>query len=478
MNPPKIIVIDDDPEVTNLFKESIPKISSQTGINFNLQTYPQCPENIKDIQDACLYFIDFFMPNLKGPDISRKLKEIGSTGTRILITGQDSFPDIEKEQGVPIMKRIFGGQEKRFYKWLDEEGKKKLFYGNMIKPLKKEDIEKIVLDLRQERELTNPISLGVIGLGKLGNSVVADSSEQSWVSHVYRFTNWVKGDYSQLAHIEIKRSKVTDCKSLEEVVEANPDVLLITTGEHDIPYHEYPSRNDLDKRLMEGSFAKIKPILQAIKNQNYQGLISIESNVNGPLLYIANKIGIPEYQLTSFPPDTIRHKEELLRRLANIRTKGKTDLTHDDVDLLVVGEHGREIPLLEKCTIRGRSLQKSYSKFRKIRYKQRFTNEARKIGLRVMRAAEKSKESYTGTPNSVTEILDDIAHLQASSRFPIYAHLPREDGFLSVPSRFTYPLSVQAQMYLEELTQDKKILKQLRKQIKYQRELAKPYISE
>ncbi|RLG12006.1 hypothetical protein DRN73_03780 [Candidatus Pacearchaeota archaeon] len=456
MKKPKAVIIGESEKARRNLKEILKKqVKNETGIDFRIVTAKGCRLN----SEGVVYFI-YETPEdkTKAPKIAETLIEKGVKAGKVLTTrGKEPYKETMTEEGY----KFFSG-------WLPKNSEEEFDEGEVIRK---------VQELRRDRKLFHPISLGIIGLGKLGRQVVKDAKSRDWLKEVHAYTGFVKGDYSLIrAQIGIERDedeKVHFHRDLEEVVEANPDILLITTGEFGIPYKKYSTRRDLRKRLLDGAMPKVEPVLNHVLKTNFSGIISMEANPNGDLLYIAKHKGIPVDQLTSFTPDTVRHKTLLLEKLK----REHPDLKYNEIHLTVIGEHGEEIPLLSECTVRDMPLKEFDKRFDNPEFRERFTEEGRAIGLKVMQAAERLKDNYGGTPGRILEVLDGIAHLQGELKSSIYTYLTKEDGFLSVPSRLIYPLRVR--LYngtIDELTKDEGVREEVKRQLKAQKEFSKPYL--
>jgi len=338
------------------------------------------------------------------------------------------------------------------------------------------EVSRKIKELRKDHKMVQPISLGIIGLGKLGRQLCSDLKSKPYASSIHAFTNWAKDSYERdikprLAFKGDQESKFEFHKRLEAVIEANPDILIVATGEHGIPYDEYGAIKDLTGRLMQGAYPKVRNTLQAIKDRNYQGTICMEANPTGPLLQVAKRMGVDPSNLTSITPDMSRHKTLLLKRLS----KKDPSLIYSDIDLTVIGEHGKEIPLLREATVRGKPLPEAHPKFKNPFYRKDFIREAREIGLNLVKVAERLGDNYGGIPEIIIENLEGFAYFQRNIP-SAYSYFAEADCFIGAPSIVSYPLKIESEgEKLRDLSQDKEVRAELGRTLAYQRALADKY---
>lgn len=331
------------------------------------------------------------------------------------------------------------------------------------------EVSRKVEELRKDEKLSQRVTLGVIGLGKLGRQILSVFKSQSHIASVHAFSEFAKNDYEKeiiprMAFEGDQRRKFHFHGNLEAVIQANPDQLVISTGEFRVPYDNYDKIRDLTGRLMVGAYPKVRRILQAVKDAGYNGTILMEANPTGALLQVAKRMGIDPSILTSITPDMSRHKTLLLEKLS----AEDPSLQYSDIDLTVIGEHGKEIPLLREARVRGELLTNVFPEFKKASYRMDFINEAREIGLRGIKISEKLGDNYGGTPDKIVEYIKHFASFGRTIP-SAYSYFVEADCFIGAPSIIDYPLKVKSvSQSLRGLSQDKEVLAGLGKDIGYQ----------
>lgn len=338
------------------------------------------------------------------------------------------------------------------------------------------EVKRKIEEMREDKKLVQPISIGIIGLGKLGRQLCSDLKSKPYAKSVHAFTNWAKNSYERnikprLAFKGDQERKFQFHSRLEGVIEANPDILIVATGEHGIHYEKYDKIKDLTRRLMQGAYPKVRKILEAVRDMDYPGTICMEANPTGALLQVAKRMGIDPSDLTSITPDMSRHKTLLLEKLL----QKDPSLRYSDINLTVIGEHGKEIPLLREAKVRGELLTEAHPEFKNQAYRRVFINEAREIGLNLVKVAEKLGDNYGGIPEIIIENLEGFAYFQRNMP-SAYSYFPEADCFIGTPSKVSYPLKIESEgKRLRDLSQNKEVRKELGSTIGYQKALADKY---
>jgi hypothetical protein len=303
------------------------------------------------------------------------------------------------------------------------------------KPLKTEF--KSAMDyVREEGFMFQPITVSLDGLGAFNMGTIEKLVRGDCVSYVYPHSDFVEkelnGDYDLVFNsLDLSRAErdkiITGTR--EEIFDTEPDVFIIARGKHGIDYSKFKTRVELIEMLLKTSIPKIDPILDKAIDKEYTGLMNIQSNPTGHLLYYAIKRGMAKSQVTSFPPDTIRHISELCEQLREF----DPSIKEDDIELEAIGEHMIRggTPLYYNCKVRGKPLMKAFPQMKDKKLQEIVRDKADK-GLLVMQSAEKFKHDYRGVPERARECLSDIAHYKEFSRYPIYT------GVLSCPAKFIY----------------------------------------
>ena len=154
---------------------------------------------------------------------------------------------------------------------------------------------------------------------------------------------------------------------------------MIATARPVDDYCNYTTRDQIQNRLYLEAAPAVGPVLEALVQRRFEGLVCILSNPVGDLLRVAHSVyGIPSTQLTSFAPGAERARRLLLQALL-VRSHLGNPLSERDpgallddervleaqhelpglnprVQIEVVGGHGAEIPLFDRCTVDGSPL--------------------------------------------------------------------------------------------------------------------------
>ncbi len=455
-----------------------------SGLDFDISSEEvQEPESLRSnsrLLGAQVYFIhEEKEDKTLAPRIAEALVERGAKSGMTLTTEGTTEEPYE-------VTRAQAGY-KHFEGWLPKKETGKRF--------KISEVADKIDELRKTRKLVQPISIGIIGLGKLGRGCMVESSTSESISNVHVFSGFVQkgeGSYEELIRgqeLPIRQAeKIIPHDNLEGIVGANPDVLVICTGKHKMNYN-VPNRQVLNRELFQTGLPKVIPVLEAIAgNNNFQGLIAMQSNPNGHLIkYVIDPInpekgkdkgmGIPVQQITSFPPDSIRFASEVFRYLIENCPAAKVREIKG-INLIAPGDHPSDggIPLYDEATVlldertgKTRPLLDMFPELKDPQVQESVNTKARSIGLTVVQTSEKYERDYKGVPQRVIECLEDISCFQQYSRYPIYS------GLLTVPVQFVYEPENGNKMHvrvkqvydtLPQLTKDKEILRLLRKDVK------------
>ncbi|MHA1703914.1 MAG: hypothetical protein ACTSWK_16785 [Promethearchaeota archaeon] len=403
MKKPEIVIIDDEPTARSFLKDAFKTIvRKETGIEFDVRAYDQCPKDIKEITNASILFIDYFLSGKNGQEIARELVESESQGERVMITGN---PDeaIKKMvgSGKRAISRIFDTsiESKAIQAWQNFGGHE-LFPKIWGKPIDAKKLTDLVTELRDKQGIRIPLSLGVVGLGRLGRETVERASTAPWISQIGVFSEFLNDHPDEYKmYPKIIGGDVTPHKRLEGLLESNPDILFIATG---IRSEEIIPRN----KMFEPTAERVYPILKTIRDSGYKNPIIIGSNPIEPLIKLAHDIGIDPRQLIGESvTDTLRTR----RMLVEGSYLPKNGIRIYDIDIDVLGSHSRPVPIFSGATIKGKKIE-SYAEFR-----EKFTRELRKMGGKIMRGA-RAIGSYSDAPNAVMEILWDFSTLSRRPR--------------------------------------------------------------
>ena len=224
-----------------------------------------------------------------------------------------------------------------------------------------------------KRLFSQPLNVGVYGMGALGKRVVSECFSTftqsgkpcvSKVRAISSFWNTCEGEpyYDNLPIIMGRQIGFNDDR-LERFLDLDGvfnelDVLIITTG----PYmksskgfdpNEIIDRQELIPLLLKGAADKVDYAYNEMMRQNWEnGLVLMMTNPVGLLLYRGYKL-YPEIKarLTSITPDGQRIRTELYglqqEELKKIMGKDVNEAYINGVDIF--GDHGREFGLLDQC---------------------------------------------------------------------------------------------------------------------------------
>lgn len=339
--------------------------------------------------------------------------------------------------------------------------------------------------VRGERQMSQDLSIGVVGLGRQGMGILDKTAREKYISNIFVNSAFVErdgeGNYNPLLDsLDLsgkEREKIRGF-ALEELLEANPDVLIISTGEHDFDYGKCQGdRAKLTVELLKENMPKIDLILRTALEIQYKGLVVLQPNPPGHFIRYARNMGFSSHQLTSFPPDTIRYIAELYERLKGAHP----ELKEEDMKAMSIGEHMKGgTPVNSKCSVKGKPTIEVYPEFNNPKFQESVCKAAQGKGLDVMMSAENYGHDYRGVPERVKECLTDIAFFQKFSRYPIYS------GVISLPARFTYQGDrdeANVRVYRDRrerklIKNDEAIIKELNQDIRNLRAQTKPYLKE
>lgn len=487
MTKPRALVVSGNKEKR---KNLLKAMKKKKDINFTVETATKRERLTQHVLKSQALITTSLNPNSNEQKLARKLKNKETGCARILATDQKSLTD----------QYLFHPESSLIFNYLTYEGKEKTAAEEPVDWVKfknwfrdnyptfhdiaisgdgrtlEEEIEASIDYTRERRFMRQALRGGLSGQGKLGRQIAYDLKTEDSTEDVDIHSEWAKNDFARLiiprmAFEGDQRRKFHYHKALEEIMRKDTDFLLICTGEYGIPYEQFDKIKNLTERLMKGSYPVVKPILQAIKDVGYEGIICMESNPTGPLLQVAKRMGIDPAQLSSITPDMSRHKTLLLEKLL---VKDPT-LQYSDIDLTVIGEHGKEIPDLRAAKVRGEPLMDFASEFKNHAYRRAFIDEAREIGLKGMKVSEELGDNYGGTPDKIVEHIRDFSHLQPTIP-SAYSYFEDADCFIGAPSRIEYPLRITSfAETIEDLSEDQEVIGELKEHIAYQKALTDEY---
>lgn len=476
MKPVRIATIDGDQSVLYFLKNTIEgKVAENLGIKINVETYQEPPENTSVLKGVSATFIDSNVGGISGKRIGEELKESGYGGKRVLMSSE------LKEYLGAVIKRGFLRNDidvQKFNSWLNEQSE--VFSGFLSKPIPMKIIQGIISTFKKDSHLYSPQNPGIVGLGQLGKGTIDKLVAPSWVERIIVQSDYANGDVNEienaLSPLDLtgeQRDKIVICSSFEKLLEENPDEIYFTTGEHNFPYGDYTSRYQLKRRLFRETMPKIDRFGEIILANGFKNPLIVQSNPQGEIMYVLKERGIEPYAISGFPPDTVRFQSFLLDMLRI----NNPDFNPEDIELTVIGEHGKEIPLLTDCRVRTAPLTLIYPEYHDPKVRKKSTRKGREKALEMMKVAHITAFNYRGVPERNRECQERIAHLDSEMPYSIYSYDKKEDAFISVPTNVSYyPLRFRPKTQLEELTQDQYVLEEVRAQNNSQRRMAQAYL--
>lgn len=471
MKRPKAVVIEDDLHQRFLFKEAL----LENSLGFDVKTFSRIPDNLEELRDTTLFLIDYKLPGINGLEISRKLEKKKFLGAKIMITGYANKEMMRSS----IKEQLWDG-------WLE-------------KPVKLKELGSEIHNLKIKGKLTQKLNVGIIGLGSLGTELYLRSGRLPEVNTTHIFSNFSKNDYSSFLNSLEKSMLAVEKdfniileedpgyfldeinglekyhkviahkgdKGLETLARSNPDILFITTGEHNAFYSDR-------EKLYESSIKKVEPIFKILRDTYYQGLVFLGSNPIGPLLKIGEYYGLDKYKLTGFSPDIERAKDLILGYIYSL---GDNQVTSDDLKILGGLEHGKELLFLDHSLIGGEYLGDKYPIFNNPKVREEIINTLHRIGLEAMLASKALKKNYSGTPDTGERIIKDIAYFKECPEDFIYTYLDEDfiggqSAFFGWPVEIDYRFSgIHRDPYFNITDLDKDIINQVRIQAEEQNKL-------
>ena len=404
---PIATIIEDDRGLRDFYRKSVRIIGEEEGIDFDVVDYDPAgyPDNLGGILNSSLYLIDKKIVDgnseVDGLELSRKIRGQGGLGSRIMISG---FADPEYRNAAVTQKYC---------------------EAFLAKPMDLDGIRKAIVDSRKRGELIKPLTLGIVGLGILGEGILKGTDDnRRWAKRIFAYSEHCTakpGEYEKLRHLHGLSARVDFRNNLEELLEENPEVLVISKAEHGIDHTKYKSREELRKRLLNGSFKRVKPIFEKIQDLNYQGFVINCANPVGDVLSALEQT--PEVKLNHRKTTAISTLDAKRAKTIIIDQIGNSHLMDYNFEIPVVGEHGKEIIVWDKCKVNGVVLSKAYPQFENRDLRNLVSRMSREGGLRMMQASDELGKAYTDPQNAlINGMLEQIARLQ---RFPgqWYQHL-------------------------------------------------------
>lgn len=301
-------------------------------------------------------------------------------------------------------------------------------------------IKKKVRKLSEEKSFkVQGTTLGIAGLGTLGLGI-AEKVKGFERVFVYSKSSTTcppipMRSYEELANLKgigYKTKAFTPCGSLDELLEVNPDFLVISTGKKfDFIGGHRGEREKFLEDFLEINLPLVAPILEKIKEKKYDG---ITITLTTPDDFI-NKVAVKEYgvdpkKITTISPDNMRYKKlvfkELRRKYGNY---AHNNIVEEDIESIVVGNHWRPKPIHGYTTIKGRRL----SKFKKMDI-DKITKDLEQYGVGIMRTHQKNKLDFEDSPLAVAQNLEKVIYYQQHKLDPIGCYI--DEKFVQFPGYF------------------------------------------
>ncbi|MBD3247316.1 hypothetical protein GF378_01715 [Candidatus Pacearchaeota archaeon] len=471
MKKPKAIIIDNSEKIRNKLKDNLEKkIKNDTNIAFDCELYHNYSRKIHDkLTQGDIYFIDYHLPsNRTGDVVAKKLRDSGVNAPMVLLGGRENWPEEDKELSFRSERDTFN----KIQEWI----RGGLFQDVIVKPFRNKDSSDVITRLIEKELLINPISLGVVGLGRLVLETVKKAVEQPQigVKSVDIYSQYFNENDRQTYHEHkevINSDKIKELHpSARSLLETNPDVLFIATG---VRY----SNGKIPTRIeeFEKTAPKVYSIFKEIIETGYDNLVMCASNPFEILMRIGLEMGLnPNKMVGESVTDSVRTKKLASKGLVKGPYLEKKEESIDpyDIDIDVIGSHKKPIPLFSTASVKGAPLSE-YGNYKEFR--ERFTQWLRGMGKRVMKGADKIG-TYSDAPLGSIEMLSDITHMRKRPRscWGAYDTANNNYYFTSVPVNIEYPsLNIHSQKVKNlDAWEKEELEKQKSKNFDLQRKLA------
>lgn len=274
--------------------------------------------------------------------------------------------------------------------------------------------------LREQGKIWRPLRIAFIGGSQSTNSILERVVGQQWVEKVLIQSKY----YANTPPQEIPYLKLFEnvrgggkiySVTLEEMTALQPDVVLVTTGQHRENFMiPRPKVNEMD--LIPG-WNRMEKGLEAIAKMPNEPLTIISSNpVESYLMAAENIYGLKKSKLISIASDGMRAQRKAWDALVALNADFR-EFPKEKLEVDVIGRHGAgAIAKLDRRVMQGKD------KFNPLSL---VTDRAavidgpvRKEGVYTRQLAEDSGINYKDFPEAVAEGLHFISHL---GRHPSYS---------------------------------------------------------
>ncbi len=414
MKPFKIVAIDDCRDFLTALEITVTK---KLGSNYTFQGFESFPGiDALTAQDPGLLLLDYTLPGrFTGLDIARQLQTNPTLHRvpRILITGAEPrermrVADLALQDG-------------------------EILQGILVKAGREFNLERII-----QTHQKFPMTLGFLGLGKLGRECLAgvfgynkDILEKAIAyspsgAHSEELTRQSTG---------IRSSLLKFTSTLEEFMSYQPDVILSSFSLGKAGVQNAPGRNQLwNEEEKECHSAVIREVFRLEQGLTKKPLYIEAANPVGIRTAHLYKLGIAKDRLTGLSAvDTFRVKSYLEE--AYFKQYG-TAVPFEDISVLVVGQHGLEVPLKNTISIRGKSLEELGISLDMDAFTQGIRGEG-KLAMRAVAALEQIEQTeaaYYEVPTAFVGMMKELfRHKQPSMSLYAFGDLTIKTGGITIP---------------------------------------------
>jgi len=393
MRKPRTLVIDDDESLLQTLTSMLERLE-HTVVPYryvDTEDIERIKENPPDLMllDQLIRVED--KPGILGVDIAKRFQEDPRTRytPKVIITGAS------KEQQAEIAKEAL------------RSGLLKEVIG---KPVGLEDL------CRVSGYVTVPLRIGFVSLGRLAQK----SIEILFKEHP-EYVQMIGGVSLTGLHKEedIRRTlgiedekKFKVYNNLEELTRENYDVILVSSsrgaesrvedGRNWLWNNEKALQYDLWKKIMRAESNLVK------LHADTYALYIIATNPIGANISLAEKLGIPTERITGLSViDTVRARRLLKEQYSE---QFNEQLSDEDVEIRIIGQHGLEVPLCQSIKIKGKTPEAIGLKIDT----KRFIRELREEGGKVMESvrnltyADRCETLYRGVPEAFVRLIGNF----------------------------------------------------------------------
>jgi len=272
------------------------------------------------------------------------------------------------------------------------------------------DVSRIMTDLRDQNLLRNPVSVTIIGGGRIGQGILrALNSTQGMVNEVAFYSSLGKtpGFYDTLkTSLGFGRQRVRFGENIEDVLSGNPDVIFLARGDHNFNVASYPDRQSLAEAYIKACAPAVNEALEVVKQSDaLKIMLSPE-----PFLWGAESKGIEPNQITSFCVDQKRANTVVNELVGELR-KTKTDVPRESIrGIRWYGSHGAGWLDMSEATYGTHPLTEVFPEFNNIYFVQALQQKSSHFGHSMVQALQELEQNYfTEVPAAAVDLINSIS---------------------------------------------------------------------